>query len=221
MSLVDRIAYGTEASEALYREFVPPHGIQTRITHDLLASRVSSPPEKIPMTAVFVGALHERKGIDLAMRAWSSVESCLPASRIAVIGDGPLREQVESWVSRRPQSREFLGLVDHALVLDILRDRSVLIAPSQPYGHWREQVGRPIQEALAVGATVVTTYETGLAPWLLKHGHHVIPVLRSDHDLAPAIISALSEPLSPTVVLESLPVKDGRLIADAWLHDVS
>lgn len=218
MRMIDRIAYGTESAETLYSELGMRRGVEARVTHDLLAERPLVGEEEAPLAAAFVGALHTRKGIDTIMRVWPDVEDAMPAARIVVVGDGPLRGSVEAWSAERPQSREYLGAVDRADVIEILRRSAVLIAPSKPHGRWREQVGRPIQEALAVGATVVTTDQTGLAHWLRAHGHPIIDAACVEVDLAPAVIAALGAPLPRREVRESLPDVDGRLIADAWLH---
>jgi glycosyltransferase involved in cell wall biosynthesis len=101
----------------------------------------------------------------------------------------------------------------------MLEHASILVAPSLREGRWREQVGNPILEALATGTTVVTTTETGIADWLLDHGHHVIRPAHLRERLGPAIIDALQQPLPIDRVLASLPTEDGRALADAWLHD--
>jgi glycosyltransferase involved in cell wall biosynthesis len=218
MRLIDRIAYGTESAEVLYQELGMRQGVEARVTHDLLSRRAPVVDEKNARTAAFVGALHPRKGLDVILKVWPDVERALPDAHLVVIGDGPLREAVEAWAAERPGSREFAGAVDHACVIEILSRVTVLVAPSRRYGRWREQVGRPIQEALAVGATVVTTTETGLAPWLQSHDHRVMEVAHIERDLAAMTIAALDAPLSPAQVRGSLPAVDGRLAADAWLH---
>jgi hypothetical protein len=36
--------------------------------------------------------------------------------------------------------------------------------------------------------------------------------------LAPAIVEALARPLPRSMVMRSLPMEDGRVLADRWLH---
>lgn len=86
--LVDRVAYGTDAAAELYARFAPTRGPEARVTHDLLAARVKSVPEKQAMTAAFVGALKEYKGVPLLLSAWERVERSLPAARIVILGMG-------------------------------------------------------------------------------------------------------------------------------------
>ena len=103
-------------------------------------------------------------------------------------------------------------------MIQILTDTSLIAIPSQRWGHWREQINAAITEALSVGCTVVTTTETGLAPWLQAQGHTVLPADVSAKELGASIASALRSPLDPAAVLESLPPRDGRVLADQWLH---
>ena len=219
--LADRIAFGTDMSHALYAPITTPKGPDTTITLDLLAPRASTPPHKTPLTAAFVGELHERKGIDLLMTAWEAVEASLPGAHLSIVGDGPLRTLVASWVGARPQSREYRGVLRHGEVFEFLTPLSVLVAPSVRHGLWREQVGSPMTEALAVGSTIVTTTETGIAQWLSDRRHRVIDTPVDVLVLTDVVIESLKSPLSPAEVLASLPAVDGRQAADAWLHSAS
>jgi glycosyltransferase involved in cell wall biosynthesis len=46
-------------------------------------------------TIITVGRLVEQKGIDVLLAAWAKATASLPEWRLAVVGDGPLREQLE------------------------------------------------------------------------------------------------------------------------------
>jgi glycosyltransferase involved in cell wall biosynthesis len=218
--LTDRVAYGTAMSQELYRGLIGARQVASIVTLDLLARRVGEAPAKVPLRAAFVGQLHRRKGLEPLMEAWEQVETAVPGARLTVVGDGPLRSTVAAWASKRPASRLFRGALPHAEVFDVLSVSAVLVAPSLRHGHWREQVGRPMQEAMAVGTTVITTDETGIASWLEAHGHVVVPLPLTSGSLAEAVVTALENPLSPEGVLASLPERDGRLVADEWLHHV-
>ncbi len=216
--LVDRIAYGSEASAALYSQVVSR--CDTRLIPPVRASRGTSTPAKSEGTVAFVGALHERKGLPLLLSAWEIVEGELPRAQLTIIGDGPLADEVERWAGKNPERRIFRGQLERPHVVQILTDTSVIAVPSQPWRRWREQINGAIQEALSVGCTVVTTTETGLAPWLLTHGHLVVKPDLSAKELGERIVSAVRSPLDPAAVLESLPPRDGRVLADLWLHSL-
>jgi hypothetical protein len=73
---------------------------------------------------------------------------------------------------------------------------------------------------LALGLTVVTTSETGLAEWLADNGHAVLPPNSSNVELSQVIAARLTTPLDRNVVLRSLPSSNGRIDADKWLHSI-
>lgn len=215
---VSRCAFGTDSAADTYKMLLPRQRLTSRVTLDLLSSRRSPHTITEPLTAIFVGALEERKGLLLLLNAWPEVEAVLEGAKLRIVGDGPLRAAVADWTASRPEQRHREGMLSRQETLRLIGQATALVAPSLRAGRWREQVGRPIQEALATGTTVVTTSETGLARWLAARGHHVISPAASQVDLAASIISALRDPLSIDDVLASLPAQDGRITADNWLH---
>lgn len=215
--LVDRCVFGTDGAAETYRPLVKSTRPSRITITDLLAPR-DLHTSKEALSAIFVGALEERKGIPALLDCWPAVESLLPDATLQVIGAGPLHQIVETWAAIRPASRGYLGLLPRDQTLAHIASATALIAPSIPVGRWREQVGRPIQEALATGATVVTTTDTGLASYLQERGHRVIPVALLEERLTSEIVSALQNPLPPEQVTAALPRQDGRLSADQWLH---
>jgi glycosyltransferase involved in cell wall biosynthesis len=160
-----------------------------------------------------------RKGIHELIEAWPGVEDSLAQAEITIIGGGPESEIAAAWASGHP-GRRFLGEMDHPMALAEVSRASVLVLPSVRDGRWREQIGLPIHEALLGGLTVVTTDETGLAPWLSSHGHRVVALSAIGRELAPALIDALEHPLDRRSVVASLPVEDGRVVANHRMHEV-
>ena len=217
--LVNKIAYGSEASQTLYAQFTGARP-NTRLIPQVRASRLTGPPTKSEGTVAFVGVLHERKGLPLLLRAWEVVEDDLPHGHLTIIGGGPLSDDTERWAAEKPERRTFRGQIDRAEVIELLTHTSLIAIPSQRWGHWREQINAAITEALSVGCTVVTTTETGLAPWLQAQGHTVLPADVTPKELGASIDSALRSPLDPAAVLASLPPRDGRVLADQWLHAI-
>jgi glycosyltransferase involved in cell wall biosynthesis len=215
---VSRCAFGTEAAAATYHSLLTPTRPVRRVTLDLLSSRRLPDITKEPLTVVFVGVLEERKGIHFLLAAWPQVEAVIEGAHLRIIGDGRLRCDVERWAASRPDRRSYDEMLPRNETLRLIGQATVLVAPSLRDGRWREQVGRPIQEALATGATVVTTAETGLAGWLTQNGHRVINPSAMPDRLADNIICALRHPLRVDDVLATLPAHDGRLTADNWLH---
>jgi glycosyltransferase involved in cell wall biosynthesis len=216
--LVTRLVFGSESSAALYSRLMPARaGQERREILELPTARAVVAEDKAPLTTMFVGALEPRKGIDDLLDAWAQVEERVPGAVLAIVGTGELSQGVRSWAEAAPRSRCAIGPLPRAEVIQWLRHASVLAAPSKRVGRWREQIGLPISEALSCGCTIVTTTETGLASYLVDHGHKVIEP-GQPRALADALEAALSNPLPVGEVLSALPPIAGRSEADRWLH---
>lgn len=211
---VDRIAFGTAAAAALYASRMPGRPGRAETTIWALPRPATEPVAKHPDQVLFLGAFTERKGFDLVLDAWPLVRRTRPTARLLLIGQGPLQGAAERLAADDDQV-ELLVDPPRAEIRQQLARAQVLVLPSQPTAGWREQVGLPIVEGLAYGATVVTTSETGLAGWLAEHDHRVLPPQAGPTTLAEAVVDALQEPVR--AVQDSLPGQDGRLAADSWM----
>lgn len=217
--LADRCAFGTPGAQTTYDALLPqPSGVETRLVTDLLPPAINARVAKDRESVVFIGALERRKGVTELMPAWELLEGLRPDGHLTIIGDGVLRQEIHAWTAGNPRRRTYLGAIPRREVLSVLERASVLVAPSVPEGRWREQVGRPIQEALSRGMTVVTSDQTGLADVLERWGHHVIRVDELQARLPRALSQAIGEPLEPADVVKELPSIAGRMQADNWLH---
>lgn len=216
---VDRIAYGTDAAQAMYERIVP--GIARHATWVAIPA-VPAPCQCAPVArrdgdrVLFVGSFEDRKGFPQLLAAWPEVVRRYPGAHLTLLGKGPLLAQARVFASRH-------GEVD--LVVDPPRDQvhrhlracAVLVLLSQRTPTWREQVGLPLLEGLAHGCVVLASTETGLADWLASHGHGVLDPGVAAHELAAQIVRLLAARRSSESVLADLPDVDGRLAADAWL----
>lgn len=216
----DRVAFGTEGARVSYQPLIGNSRLATIVTVELPTASAFSVGSTVPDGAVFVGQLEPRKGLKELMLSWPQVETMRPAARLTIVGDGAMRAEVSRWCSESPITRQFMGRLEHDDIPAVLAVNAVLVAPSIRWKRWREQVGLPISEALSMGLTVVTSDETGLAPWLVAQGHTVIAAHQLSTLLASAILKALSAPLARTQVLASLPTTAPRRESDLWMHAV-
>lgn len=215
---LDRMAFGTTASRDLYHRVLGPLGDRASeiVIPTLPAACDCADTGRSGDRVIFVGAFSGRKGFDVLERAWPHVLERRPASRLHVLGKGPLEAAARSWADRD-------GTIDLEVdpsrqrIHERLRGSQVLVLPSQPQSTWREQLGLPITEALSHGCSIVTTAETGLASWLEGHGHSVIAAGGSETELAEAIVAQLDRRRPSADVTADLPERDGRLAADDWL----
>lgn len=96
---------------------------------------------------LFVGRLTAEKGIRVILEAARQCD--IP---ITVVGDGPLRAEVEQAVIALP-GLEYRGLCDRAEVLDLMQRSRALLFPST----WYEGFPMTIVEAFACGLPVVSS----------------------------------------------------------------
>jgi glycosyltransferase involved in cell wall biosynthesis len=216
---VDRIAFGTEASQELYRRVLPAMGATAEVIAALPAP-CSCPADLdvVPGSVLYVGSFAARKGVPQLMAAWPLVLEQLPEATLTMIGTGPLRADVLAFAQSLPGVRVIID-PPRAEIHRELRSAQALVLLSQPTALWREQVGLPIVEGLGHGCAVVTTDQTGLAGWLADHGHAVLAPDAPPEQTAAAIVADIRNNRPATDILSHLPAVDGRLAADAWLFE--
>ncbi|GAB3453324.1 glycosyltransferase [Kineococcus endophyticus] len=218
---LDRFASGTAAARDLYAATLPATRAAQRLVPAVPAPCDCPPQDRPAGRVLFLGAFSERKGFADLRRAWPGVTATCPHARLQLVGQGAMLAEAERWAAQDP-TVELLLDPPRTRVHEELRRAAVLVLPSRRTVRWREQVGRPLVEGLAHGCTVVTTTETGLAPWLAEHGHTVLAPDRVDppaDGLTTALADAVRAGRSAAAVLADLPVRDGRLAADDWLFE--
>ena len=94
--------------------------------------------------ALFVGRLTEEKGVRLLLEAWREN----PPLPLKIVGDGPLRGEVEAAVA---PSIQYVGRQPSAEVLRLMGAAACVVFPSL----WYEGMPRTIIESFAVGTPVV------------------------------------------------------------------
>jgi glycosyltransferase involved in cell wall biosynthesis len=217
---VDRVVFGTETARQLYGTVF---GVAERrglrwTTMEALPAECGCLADggKTPGRLLFLGDLSQRKGFDSVLAAWTTVRHQVPSAVLTVIGRGALLD--DAYAAAREDSRvHVIADPPREVVHAELRRASVVVLPSRRQGAWREQVGLPIVEGLAHGCTVVTTDETGIAGWLARNGHGVVPADSVAELLAPVLAETAARPLDAGTVRASLPRRDSRLESDAWL----
>ena len=107
------------------------------------------PRDGIGHYALFAGRLSSEKGLRSLFAAWKRLHSCIP---LLIVGDGPLRAELESEAERLGLSRiHFQGRLTREQTLAAMQKARFLLYPSECY----ESFPMSIAEAFACGTPVI------------------------------------------------------------------
>jgi colanic acid/amylovoran biosynthesis glycosyltransferase len=118
-----------------------------------------------------VARLVEKKGIEYSLKALSKIKEKYKL-RYRIVGDGPLKSDLEKLVRRLGLENqvEFLGALDKEGVVQQMSEADIFVLTSVTAGDG-DQEGLPVSliEAQAMGLPVVSSYHTGI-PELIADG---------------------------------------------------
>jgi glycosyltransferase involved in cell wall biosynthesis len=117
-----------------------------------------------------VGRCVEFKGQEFAIRAASEVQRQLPDVELVLIGDGPLRGDLERLAKQSLRRYQFLGARTSEEVCEWMNRASLLCMPSvTTRSGGAEGFGMVVAEAQAMGKPVVA-FRSGGIPEITSHG---------------------------------------------------
>jgi glycosyltransferase involved in cell wall biosynthesis len=126
--------------------------------------------ERDPKLVLFVGRLVEKKGCEYLLRAMETVQRHQPHAHVEIIGDGPLRPQLEALAATLRLHVNFRGVQNSDEVLRSMRRARVLCNPSVTAADGdMEGFGMVFAEAQAVGTPVVS-FASAAIPEAVEHG---------------------------------------------------
>jgi glycosyltransferase involved in cell wall biosynthesis len=144
-----------------------------------------------------VGRLVEKKGTADLIRAMAHVVRQLPAAELRIVGDGPLRNELEQLTSdlRLNDHVSFLGTVPQQVVRKELVEADVFALPSVTAKDGNSE-GLPISilEAMASGVPVVSTWHSGIPEAVLHERTGLLVPEREPEQLAAALLRILRDP---------------------------
>jgi glycosyltransferase involved in cell wall biosynthesis len=138
--------------------------------------------------AIFAGRLTPEKGLRTLIAAWALLEKQI---RLVIVGDGPLRSELERDVTQRGASNVvFRGSLSNTDTIKMMKAAKFLIFSSE----WYETFGTTIVEAFACGIPVLCS-NLGAMQELVSDGRTGLHFTPSDPaDLAAKVNWAWSHP---------------------------
>ena len=128
------------------------------VTGGLPEDRITIKPNFLPVApepgvgdggyVVYTGRLSVEKGVKTLLEAWRGIKQ---PPRLLLMGDGPLRSELENYVSEHQVNAEFLGYCDADTVISTVRGASFQVIPSE----WYEGFPMVVLEAYACGTPVL------------------------------------------------------------------
>ena len=136
---------------------------------------------------VYTGRLSEEKGVKTLLRAWKRLDAPPP---LKLLGDGPLRRELEAYAATHRINAEFLGYRSSGEVLETVREALFQIVPSE----WYEGFPMVILEAYACGTPVLAA-DIGSLSEVVKEGVTGYRFRSGDvKDLRDKVLEILSDP---------------------------
>lgn len=112
---------------------------------------------------LFVGRLVAKKGCHDLVKAMAKVQAAIPDVELIVIGDGPLRLELEALAAKSLKHYNFLGLQTPEEVKRWMNQAQVLVAPSITTKDGdTEGLPMVILEAQSMGLPVISTVHAGI-----------------------------------------------------------
>jgi glycosyltransferase involved in cell wall biosynthesis len=171
-------------------EIMEQYGIEEdriRVVYEGIDVQRFSPSECKGKDVLFVGRLHQRKGLDRLLKAFKKVKESDPEARLRIAGKGEGEKEYKA-LSRKlgiDDVVQFLGHVPDDVLPGLYTSSSLFIMPS-----YYEGFGLVLLEAMASGLPVLAG-DTGVAPELVQNGKNGFII--DETDLHSRILEVLSD----------------------------
>ena len=174
-------------------ELARRHGVEpvaTFTTYTDLSAFADPPAVGLPdrPTALFVGVLQRYKNVDGIVAAWRLAAPRVPDARLVLVGDGPMRAEVERLVADLPEQTEWHAALPTSEVVTALDETWCLLLPSRSEG-----TPRVILESLCRGRAVLGGQVGGI-PDAVREGENGFLVDPGDVEgIADVLVRLLSD----------------------------
>ncbi|OAM51210.1 hypothetical protein A7981_10755 [Methylovorus sp. MM2] len=152
-----------------------------------------SPQEHTDLRVVHIARLVEKKGTEYLIKAFQAIVKKYPEAQLIIIGDGPLKESLQSLAAPIANNVQFKGSQPHAFIREELSKASVLVLPSVTASNGdAEGLGLVLLEAAASGVPVVGTRHGGIPEAVVNDENGYLVAERDVSQLAEALDALLA-----------------------------
>ena len=162
---------------------------------------------------LFVGRLVGVKGVQPLMEAFERIRRERPDAALVLVGEGPMRQSIETWAGRGTHPQVILTGFRQAEDLPLLYALGDVFVLPSIYEPW----GTVVNEAMAAGLPIVTTRVVGAAGDLVEDGDNGFIVPDGD---ARALADAILTLLGSEALRKKMGDRSRERIA-SWTHEAS
>jgi len=167
MFLSDAIVCGNKKAATIMREYtqkptpvIPMSGVDTDFfTSD--GSRKSFQGKDYGNNVVFsfAGAIGYRKGVHLAIKAFSELSKVIVNARLIIAGSGEYEKEIDELIEKSEAKDAIVRVswLDKVQLRELLNVSDIFLYPSIPHAGWQEQFGYSIAEASLMEKPVIST----------------------------------------------------------------
>ena len=178
----------------------------------LFRGDATTPPEARRSGLLFVGRLHDQKGVEVLVSAVGALAARGRSLSLTIIGDGPLRGRLDAIERSGELPIRVLGPLPPPAVAAAMRAAEVVVVPST----YQEPLGLVAIEAMAAGAVVVASATGGLVETVVD-GRTGLLCPPGD---AERLAAAIEQAMETDAVNETRSNLAGGAMAFAETHDV-
>jgi len=202
----DAVFSGCDYNVEYLRRIVPRANVHRIVMGVDVGAFERTTPLPQGRTVLAIGRLVEKKGFDVLIDALAQ----LPGVRLRIVGDGPLRAQLEAQAERCDGRVELLGSRMPDGVRAELEAADVLAMPCVVARDGdRDSMPVVVKEAMAMGLLVVASDEVGLPECVLAPWGRLAPPRDAD---------ALAEQLRAALALDAQERRSAGAQARAWVQ---
>jgi colanic acid/amylovoran biosynthesis glycosyltransferase len=158
--------------------------------------RKDNGPKRDRTRVLSVARLVEKKGIRYGIEAVSKIVEQHGGIEYAIVGDGPLKSELEQLARDLKMDKEvrFLGWMNQEGVTELMAQSDILLAPSVT-AEDGDQEGIPVvlMEALAMGLPVVSTEHSAIPELIVDRKTGLLAPERDSQALADRIIELMTK----------------------------